>query len=129
MGEVRYPSWWFAVANGPFADAASVHLLWRPLVVHEKRRFVLLCGAIGADIVMQAGLTWMSLRVKGQMCGLEMQNVAAKQVKVGALERMSIARGHPRASVSLMSGPEYLALTSQMLIAPSKGNEHGEHWP
>jgi hypothetical protein len=69
----------------------------------------------------------MSLQVKGHVYGLGTQNVAAKQVKVGALERMSSARGHLRALVSKMSGPEYLALTSKMLIAPSKGNEHGEH--
>jgi hypothetical protein len=69
----------------------------------------------------------MSLQVNGHVYGLGTQNVAAKQVKMGALERMSSARGHLRALVPKMSGPEYLALTSKMLKAPSKGDEHGEH--
>src|SRR6266850_1824715 len=34
---------------------------------------------------------------------------------------------HSQMDLSLTSGPGYLAPTSKMLIAPSKGNEHGEH--
>ena len=87
---------------------------------------MLLCGAIGADVVMQADLTCKSLQVLGHEYGLGMRNVAVKQGNVGALERMSSARGHLRALVSLMLGPEYLAPTRTTLIAPSKGNGHGE---
>ena len=86
-------------------------------------------GEVGVDIVMQVGLTWMALRQQGHVHEPGMQNGAAKQESVGALGRMSGARGHLRALVSLMSGPEYLAPTRKMLIALNKASEHGEKRP
>jgi hypothetical protein len=108
---------------------ALVHPLRYPLVTHNERRAVQLPCEIVVEVVSQAGSKWSPVRVQDHVAGPEMQNEAAKQESVGALEKKSGARGHLKALASTWSVREYLVPTRMTSTALSKGIEHGEHWP